>query len=191
MKNSVLKIIALAFSLLVSLTANAATYTFTFAGYNSAGVKIDTGLLTFNTVTLGTERILSATGNINGATITGLSSYAAADNRFIVPTATRPYFATLGGISFATTDRTYNIARFTTNGLSMSIADSQTDPIGYGTFNRGLNFTLVSNNGLNFSTITYSDFNVASVPEPKTYALMLLGLGLVTFSAQRRKTAQI
>lgn len=181
---------ALVFALLVSVsTANAATYTFSFAGYNSAGVKMDTGLLTFNTRTNG--KISSVTGNINGATITGLSPYAAADNKFLVPTAATPYFATFGGISFATTNGIYNFASFPTNGLNMSIADSLTDPLGYGTYNRGLNFTLVSNNGLNFSVITYPDFNVASVPEPKTYALMLLGLGLITFSAQRHKTAQI
>lgn len=189
MKNALLKMLALAFGLLVSLTASAATYTFTFASYNSAGVKVDTGLLSFDTLNSG--KIKTVTGNINGAAITGLSPYASADNKFVTPTNATPYFATLGGISFATTGATYNIARFTTNGLSMSIADSVTDPIGYGTFNRGLNFTLVSNNGLNFSTITYPDFNVASVPEPKTYALMLLGLGLITFTAQRRKTAQI
>ena len=189
MKSSMLKMFALVFALLLISTANADTYSFTFAGYNSAGVKIDTGLLNFTTLNNG--KIKTVTGDINGASITGLSPYAAADNKFIIPTTATPYFATLGGISFATTGATYNIARFTTNGLSMSIADSVTDPIGYGTFNRGLNFTLVSNNGLNFSTITYPDFNVASVPEPKTYALMLLGLGLVIFSAQRRKTVQI
>ena len=185
-----LKMIALVFALLVSVsTANAANYTFTFAGYNSSGVKIDTGLLSFNTRANG--KILSVTGNINGSNITGLSPYASADNKFLVPTAATPYFATFGGISFATTNGNYNIAHYTTNGLNMSIADSLTDPAGYGKYNRGLNFTLVSDNGLNFSTITYPDFNVASVPEPKTYALMLLGLSLITFSAKRRKTAQI
>ncbi|HOY69948.1 MAG TPA: PEPxxWA-CTERM sorting domain-containing protein [Methylotenera sp.] len=188
MKNLVLKMFALTAALLVSVsTAHAANYTFTFASYNASGVKIDTGLLDFTTLNNG--KIKTVTGNINGAAITGLSPYAAADNKFIIPTTTTPYFATLGGISFATTGATYNIAHFTTNGLNMSIADSITDPAGYGTFNRGLNFTLVSNSGFNFSTITYPDFNVASVPEPETYAMMLLGLGLVGFSARRRKAA--
>lgn len=189
MKNAVLKMLALAFILLVSVSTNAATYTFNFASYNSAGIKIDTGLLNFDTNKNG--KIKSVTGNINGTAITGLSTYAAADNKFLVPTAAKPYFASLGGISFATTGATYNFAYYPVNGLNMTIADSVTDPAGYGTFNRGLNFTLVSNTGLNYSVITFADFNVAAVPEPQTYAMMLLGLGLIMFSTQRRQVAKI
>ncbi|MGB4812794.1 MAG: PEP-CTERM sorting domain-containing protein [Methylophilaceae bacterium] len=188
MKNSMLKILALATILLASTsTANASIYTFSFASYNNSGSKIDTGLITFNALASGV--ILSATGNINGAAITGLSPYAAADNVFVTPTAATPYFASYGGISFATTNRIYNISSYGVNGLNMSIADSVTDTVGYGTYNRGLNFSVVSDNGLNFTVATYPDFNVASVPEPEAYAMMLLGLGLVGFSSRRRIAA--
>jgi PEP-CTERM motif len=188
MKNSVLKMMTLAVALFVSVsTAHAANYTFLFASYNNAGTKIDTGLINFNTLASG--NILSATGNINGAAITGLSPYAAADNVFITPSSTTPYFASYGGISFVTTNAIYNISSYGVNGLNMSIADSLTDPVGYGTYNRGLNFSIVSDNGLNYTVATYADFNVAAVPEPETYGMMLLGLGLIGFIARRRKTA--
>ncbi len=189
MKSAMLKMLVLAFTFLVSASVNAATYTFSFASYNNEGIKFDTGLLNFDTNKSG--KIKSVTGNINGATITGLSNYASADNKFLVPTAATPYFATFGGISVATTDRIYNIAYYPVNGLNMTIADSVTDPAGYGAFNKGLNFTLVSNNGLNYSVITFADFNVAAVPEPETYTMMLLGLGLIMFSVQRRQVARI
>ena len=43
-----------------------------------------------------------------------------------------------------------------------------------------------SNNGDNTGSIL-ADVNVTAVPEPETYAMMLAGLGLIGFSARRRK----
>ena len=45
-----------------------------------------------------------------------------------------------------------------------------------------------SNNGDNFGEIS-ADVNVAGVPEPGTYALMLAGLGALGFVARRRRPA--
>ena len=53
-------------------------------------------------------------------------------------------------------------------------------------FSNGL--FLGTNNGLTntVNTVTSMSLHVAAVPEPETYALMLVGLGLVGFAARRR-----
>jgi len=37
------------------------------------------------------------------------------------------------------------------------------------------------------ATTTISNFSVSAVPEPETYAMLLVGLGLLGFAARRRK----
>lgn len=74
------------------------------------------------------------------------------------------------------------------------LAQPTTDPFGGEAFNLGftaryVKFALNSNYGDPYTGLSEVKFyNVAAVPEPETYGMMLAGLGLIGFIAARRKT---
>jgi hypothetical protein len=111
--------------------------------------------------------ISNISGLIDGSAITGLSSYAGADNNLFFAGGA-PY-ADQGGISFTTASSvTYNWSNYP-SGSPGGIANSVSDPNGNGCCQAA--FTSV----------------VVGVPEPATWAMMILGFVGVGFMAYRRK----
>jgi hypothetical protein len=116
----------------------------------------------------GTETYLGVSG-----TITGLSTYAGADNVLTFPA--NPTFVSFAGISFAilTDSNVVDALGLGFTGSAYGIAQQSTNPNGECC-------------GVNPITFTVT----AAVPEPSTWAMMILGfasVGYVTY--RRRKTA--
>jgi len=108
--------------------------------------------------------------------ITGIvpvGGFADNDNLLIVPAS--PGFFTLSGISFATATDAYNLGFVTiAQGYGFDgyvIIQQSTDPAG--TFPAGVGPITV---------------NISAVPEPSTWAMMILGFFSVGFMAHRRKS---
>ncbi|MGB4813162.1 MAG: PEP-CTERM sorting domain-containing protein [Methylophilaceae bacterium] len=161
MKKTKSRIASFALLLLISVSVSDAAWLSTFFSANELDETVGVGYFNFNA--LASEQASSATGYFNGLSITGTSP--AAGNLFLTPTTAKPYFASLGGILLSTSNNIYNLSSDPINHSKMSITDFAT---GYGTFNSALTFS------------------VAAVPEPETYAMMLLGIGLVGFVARRK-----
>ena len=68
-----------------------------------------------------------------------------------------------------------------------------TSDIGRMYFSFSTGYQNIDNQGFYFYALAVSDgdIGIAAIPEPSTYAMMLAGLGLVGFMAQRRKRARI
>lgn len=118
---------------------------------------------TFETASGSGGDILSITGTANGATITGLSTVFGADN--ILYTAGAP--ASPGGISFTTA-----------SGAFWNLYSAAGEMIANGWVPAGP--------GGGTQQVTMS---VTAVPEPETYAMLLLGLGVIGAISRRRSRA--
>ena len=150
--------------------ASAATFLFTFDG-----ATIDaSGTLTTQDVptTTGGLLITGVTGTANGATITGLlapGTFASNDNLLFVGQTSLLSF---GGFSFVAGGVESNIFRGTqTFGFFQSVAVSSP-----GTFT----ITAVTNPP-----------PVGAIPEPGTWALMLMGFGFVGAAMRRRARTRV
>jgi hypothetical protein len=95
-------------------------------------------------------------------TILGLSSYASADNVFYIPPPTLDF----SGVSFFTASNQFGIGW------------------------TGSNYGIIDSNSNSGGTCCGTDvtFNVSAVPEPSTWAMMILGFAGVGFMAYRRKS---
>jgi hypothetical protein len=118
--------------------------------------------------------ILPGTFTFNSAT----TGYAGADNLLyfpaaVVPGNSTPGFVDFGGISFtATPGLDFNFGGNTPGGaFAYVLNDSVQDPNGF-----------ASQPGS-----TLINFSVSAVPEPSTWAMMILGFASVGFVAYRRK----
>lgn len=157
-----LKMIAIAaagLAMAVSTTASAATYlvTFTSSGGDTGSVNLD---VTGTTVT-------SISGLVNSSTVTGLSSFAGADQQFF---AAGPSHFTIGGISFSSmAGITYNFTAYPdgTDHITNSVLDPEGDgaPTPY----------------------ALTSISVSAVPEPATWAMMLFGFGAVGYGLRRAR----
>ena len=115
-----------------------------------------------------TGHATAITGLVNGAdAITGLSSYAGADNNLYSTGA----WVTFAGLSFSTT----------------SLGDFNFYNSGQGYY--GLLSSVSNINGYADGQIATA--NVAAVPEPSTWAMMLIGFMGVGFSTRRRRAGWI
>src|SRR4029077_19241308 len=95
MKTLNMLIAAMAFAL--SGAANADTWDFLYSGDGISGSG------TFSSGSVGSPYALTGiTGTANGLAITGLSSYAGADNLLFYPPGPGPQYTSFGGISFST-----------------------------------------------------------------------------------------
>lgn len=115
---------------------------------------------TFETASGTGGDILSITGTANGATITGFSNWGGADN--ILYTTGAP--VSNAGISFSTA-----------GGPDWNLYASPQGAL-----------IAVPSSGHVYSYITMS---VTAVPEPETYAMLLLGLGVIGAIGRRRGRA--
>lgn len=157
---------------LAAAPASAATYAFSFTALDASA----SGSGFFTTAAAAPSLVTAISGTLSSAsvgpgtfTITGLSSYAGADNQLL---AAAPY-VTFGGISF-TTDigGTFNFGLGGSN-------------LPYGTI---LNSSVLNPSG-NFVGSPGSlpiDLTVSQVPEPASWALMVLGFGLAGVALRRR-----
>ncbi len=145
--------------------ANATIYQFSFT---TAASDTASGLFVTNS-SGNPDQITGISGTFDGSVITGLSSYAGADNLLYV---SGPAYADFSGISFSVANgNSYNWANFpvTTGNF---LASSNIDPGGVGCCQS--EFTQVS---------------VSAVPEPSTWAMMILGFFGIGFMAYRRKSS--
>jgi hypothetical protein len=109
--------------------------------------------------------------------VTGFSSYAGGDNFFFYPT--QPY-VDFGGISFTTA-----------SGGDFNLGLGGSGPFGY-LFNASLLNPggFAQANTLAGST-SLSEFTVTAVPEPSTWAMMILGFAGVGYMTYRRRNHSV
>lgn len=149
----------LSLALTVTQAEAARTFAFSFSGAGVSG----SGRLT--TADAGSPyQITGITGTINGDAITGLSGYAAADNLLYYPT--QP-FVDFSGLSFTTASLGDWGMGWT--GSAYGITDSISNPSGA------------------CCGITPLSLTVTAVPEPATWAMMLLGVGAMGFAMRSRR----
>lgn len=157
-----------AITLLIGLTsapmARAATYlmNFTSAGGDIGALTVD---LTGTTAT-------AISGLIDGFTVTGLSTYASADQQVLLNAAVN---FTMAGLSFSAANGTnYNLTNYPNN--TNHITNSVMDPGGYGT---PTPYSLTSFAIAAAPTPKAAGLSVSSVPLPGSAGLLLLALGLM------------
>src|SRR5258705_4775997 len=140
------------------LPAEATTFNWSYSGAGVSG----SGQFDGNLVVGTTYQLIGISGSILDGltpyTITGLSTYAGADNQLFFPA---PNVVSFGGISFSTfTGADWNI--FTDGaGIHYGLLDSLTNEVGYPDIN-----------------LRNIDFNVAVAATPLPAALLLFGSGL-------------
>lgn len=162
----------------VAASAEAKVYDFSFTGNGVSG----NGVIT-TADSSSASSVTSVTGSVSDSfvgpgvfSITGLSSYAAADN-ILYPTA-QP-FVDYGGVSFTTdTGGAFNLGLGGGGLYGLVLNSSVNNPVGYG------------NGGADNPGSVNISMNVVAVPEPATWAAMLLGfggIGAAMRSARRRQ----
>jgi hypothetical protein len=150
---------AVLFGIVATTPARATIFDFSAASIGSPN-DFMSGTLTANETSPGVYNVASISGTFDGNTITGLSSYANADNQLFYPT--QPY-VDFQGISFSTSLGDINL--FWNNPGYFEVKSSNSIP-GYNT--SGTPITLA----------------VAPVPEASTWAMMIigfLGLGFIAY----------
>ncbi len=149
---------SLAAAVVVCGAAQARVWDFSYSGGG------ETGSGTFITGTVGSPyTITGISGTADGSIITGLSSYAGADQLLYIGGA---YYADYGGISFATAAGVdYNLTNY---------------PDGF----NNITNSVVNPGGVPCCTVSI-DMSVTSVPEPATWAMILLGFGGLGFAGYR------
>lgn len=109
------------------------------------------------------QTITGITGTFNGSQITGLANVTGSNNLFYL---TGPFFVDGNGLGFSTAAGS-SVNLFVTNGTQYRV-------------NAG---------GLSTGFVTArASPAMAAVPEPATWALMLVGFGAIGLSMRRRKT---
>lgn len=146
--------------------ASAASYLLNYTG--SGAVTAALTITTSNTAGPGgSYGITGITGNVLGDVVTGLAPVNPpgfnTDNNYF---NADPIFTT-GGVGFFSSTLTYNLWG--------------TGPGAY---------TLYSYNGSSYTIESTGTLTVANVPEPASWALLIVGFGMVGFAA-RRRTASI
>jgi len=156
--------------------AQAATYAFSFVGIDDPNISGSGDLFTSG----GSSPyvVTGATGTINDPyipggsfAITGLSSYADADNRLYLPASAGFWDNSYGGISFTTaTGGDFNLGGGGTYAPEYNVLNASIlNPVGYpvpqiGSYNVNL--------------------SVAAVPEPSTWAMLGLGFAALAYVAR-------
>jgi hypothetical protein len=166
--------------LVTTLPAQAALFNFSFSGANVSGIGqfvTSDGGPTFN-VTDVTGTIVDTDLSPSSYVIQGgTSAYAGSDNLLFFPEAitssnSTPAFVDFGGISFHTDAGVdFNFGGNSQTGpFEYVLNDSGRNPVGYA--------------GVLGSTPI--EFSVAAIPEPSTWAMLLLGFAGIGFVGYRR-----
>lgn len=153
-----LLVIASAAALVFAGSAQANTYQLNFTS------GADSGFLDFTTTgpwTSSGVAITGVSGQIDGSAVTGLSGFAGADN-LLEDTAPHVDY---GGVSVSTALDTFNFTSF--GGFQMLKAS--VDPTG------SISADLVPVTG-----------SIAAVPEPATWAMLIMGVAMIGVAARRR-----
>jgi hypothetical protein len=157
---------AAAVAALAALPAQATTYLFdlSYAGHAASGfLTTDSNAPVSN--------ITAISGTFDGVAITGLSTFAAADN--ILYSLSNPHFS-FGGVSFVAGDVIYN---WFGNGAD-NILNNVESPCGCNAFTP-LDTSSVWQGGSQ---------DVTQVPEPASWALTITGFGMIGAGLRRRRT---
>ncbi|HEV2596658.1 MAG TPA: PEPxxWA-CTERM sorting domain-containing protein [Sphingomicrobium sp.] len=145
--------------------AAAGDYSFSY----SAGTYTGSGTLTVD----GSGNITGISGTANGNNIVGLSSYASADNLLYDGSNGTSAWLDYSGLSFSTLANTFGIGN--TGGGDYGVTDMASNPAGTccGSHPAQLNISAI-----------------AAVPEPATWAMMLIGFGGMGFAMRGRRRQQ-
>lgn len=168
-----LGVIGATIAMLATTPASAAVFNFNFSGTGLffGEALVGSGTLTTNDVSQVSslngytyQTITGITGTYNGSQITGLANVTGSNNLFYL---TGPFFVDGNGLGFSTAVGSA-VNLFVTNDTRYRL-------------NAG---------GLSTGFVTASSSAVAAaVPEPATWALMLLGFGAIGVSMRRRTSA--
>ena len=172
MKNAIMLVLATATAITAATPASAAQYVFDFSGsgffggtLNGSGNLTTDGTSFVNPLNGYTaQTITGVTGTFNGSAITGLASVFGANNLYYL---SGPFYVDGNGLGFSTAAGV-SANLFVTNGTSYRV----------NTQGAGLLTGLVTANSAPVA---------AAVPEPATWAMMLIGFGAVGYGMRRRK----
>jgi hypothetical protein len=148
-------------------SAHATLFDFSYSTV-AGGALTSSGSGEFDTTAVGSNFLItSATGTVDGQAITliGVNGFAGNDNTIYTPGD----FLSFQGVSFTTGLANYNI-----------YGDN-------GTFLLGNALCTVCSGG-NETNISLTITQVAAVPEPSTWAMMILGFAGIGFMAYRRRS---
>ncbi len=166
---------AAALALCAAAPASAAVYMFDFSGTGFFGGTLNgSGTLTTNDISFvnpvngyTAQTITGITGTFNGSQITGLAPGTFGANNFFYLTG--PFFVDGSGLGFRTA-----------SGVSGNLFVTNDTSYRVNTMGAGLLTGLV--------TARVTPVVAAAVPEPTTWAMMLLGFGAIGFAMRRRRT---
>lgn len=166
MKKAAYSVVAAMALATVASPAAAADYVFNFSGTNLFGGQplVGSGTLTTNGMTVkqngrDAQAITGITGIYNGSTITGLASVTGSDNFYYLTDK----FVSGNGLGFTTAA-----------GTSANLFDSAGQ------------YRINTTNPFQSGFVTATSTAVAAVPEPASWAMLILGMGAVGFAMRRR-----
>lgn len=172
-------IAATALTTVAAAPAFAAPYVLNYSGTVRGATTSFTTVLNLDLSSNGAVATF-VSGTRNGIAITGISSYAGADNRlsFVDP------FVSLGGLSYTVTGGTsYNFFYDRDGSYVLPLGTA-----GYGETNSVIDPS--GSVGALANRVTFASVNgvaiTPSVPEPASWAMMILGMGAIGYMLRRK-----
>lgn len=162
--------IVLASALMLATPANATLTDYVFSGSLADGTKFD-GTFTLDDSGFQFQQFQNFYANVGGLSFTRLTSLGSGSNQFYA----------IGS---------YNGNRYFSIGLNAR-GDSSLRISGLKTGDLNQSNTYFLSNVFLYGSGTLSLANTAAVPEPATWALMILGFGVVGYSMRRRHKALV
>jgi hypothetical protein len=180
------------------IVADATFYTFTFYGQNVESVTGQNEATVSGSFSIPVSDFAGTPSSLPFVDITSLSFTGTAFSTYYIPVShTGSSTFAIGGLG------TIGTINFTYAGAVPQIFDATSDPLatngggfilGFGYANSEVNFTFEDQTGFTRSQVgvgswtTTESAGVAAVPEPSTWAMMLLGFAGFGFMGYRRKS---